>query len=127
MKPWLAITRLLSVLAIVGIVLAPFTAPAVAGGMAAPMTMMDTATDMTSMDGDMAMADMPCCPPERPAMPDCQKACPLATLCLAKIVQGILPVGAVSTRFSVALVLLPGNDATPDTLAPLPPPRPPQA
>jgi hypothetical protein len=71
MKPWLAITRLLSVLAIVGIVLAPFTAPAVAGGMAAPMAMMDTATDMTSMDGDMAMSDMPCCPPERPAVPDC--------------------------------------------------------
>ena len=124
MKPWLAITRLL---AIVGIVLAPFTAPAVAGGMAAPMATAATGTDMTSMEGDMAMANMPCCPPEKPAVPDCQNACPLATLCLAKLVQGILPVGAVSARFSVALALLPGNDATPDTLAPLPPPRPPQA
>jgi hypothetical protein len=112
MKLWLAITRLLSILAIVGIVLAPFTAPAVADGMAAPMAMTDTGTDMTSVADDMAMAEMPCCPPEKPAVPDCQKACPLATLCLAKLVQGILPAGAVS-----AVALLPGNDAAPDTLA----------
>ena len=125
MKPWLAITRLLSVLAILGLVLAPFTAPAVAGGMAAPVATADGAMDMASMGGDMA--DMPCCPPEKPVMPDCQKACPLATLCLAKIVQGILPGDAVSARFGIALALIPGDDAAPDTLAPLPPPRPPQA
>ncbi|PVE24331.1 hypothetical protein DC522_10690 [Microvirga sp. KLBC 81] len=123
MKLWFAITRLLSVIAIVGLVLAPFTAPAVAGGMAAPMHM----TDMTSLDGDMAMTDMPCCPPEQPTVPDCQKACPLATLCLAKIVQGIMPIGAVPARLSVARALLPGNDASLDTLDPIPPPRPPQA
>jgi hypothetical protein len=111
MKPWLAITRLLAILAIVGIVVAPFAAPAVAGGMAAPM----------------AIADMPCCPPAKPVMPDCQKACPLATLCLAKIVQGIMPMNAVPARFSIAQALIPGNDANPDTLAPIPPPRPPQA
>ncbi|WP_262297093.1 hypothetical protein [Microvirga sesbaniae] len=127
MKPWLAITRLLSILAIVGIVLAPFTAPAVAGGMAAPVAMTDTGMDMASSDDGMTMADMPCCPPEKPAMPDCQKACPLATLCLAKLVQGILPVGEVSARLGIAVALLPGNDAAPDTLLPLPPPRPPQA
>ncbi len=125
MKPWLAITRLLSILAIVGIVLAPFTAPAVAGGMVVPMATADTGMDMASM-GD-AMADMPCCPPEKPVMPDCQKACPLATLCLAKIVQGIVPVNAVPARFGLAQALIPGNDANPDTLAPIPPPRPPQA
>jgi len=128
MKPWLAITRLLSILAILGLVLAPFTAPAVAGGMAAPIAMADADMALGSMDDDdMAMADMPCCPPEKPVMPDCQKACPLATLCLAKITQGILPAGAVSARFSIALALVPGNDASPDTLAPIPPPRPPQA
>jgi hypothetical protein len=114
MKPWLAITRLLSVLAVLavlGLVLAPFNAPAVAGGMAAPMT----------------MAEMPCCPPEQPVMPDCQKACPLATLCLAKIVQGIAPVSAVPSRLSLTRALLPGNDANLETLDPIPPPRPPQA
>jgi hypothetical protein len=126
MKPWFVITRLLVILAIVGIVLAPFTAPAVASGRAVPMTMTDTGTDMASAD-DMAMAEMPCCPPAKPAVPDCQKGCPLATLCLAKFVQGILPVGAVSARLSIAVALLPSNDAAPDTLAPLPPPRPPQA
>ena len=127
MKSWPAITRLLSILAIVGLVLAPFTAPAVAGGMAAPMAMMDTGTGMPSMDGGTAMAEMPCCPPEQPAVPDCQKACPLVTLCLAKLVQGVLPVGTVSAQFSIALALIPGNDAALDTLAPIPPPRPPQA
>jgi hypothetical protein len=123
MKPWLAITRLLSILAVLGLVLAPFTVPAVAGGMAAPMTMADAgAMDMASM-GD----DMPCCPPEKPVMPDCQKACPLATLCIAKIVQGIAPASAVPSRFSIARALLPGNDANLKTLDPIPPPRPPQA
>ena len=92
--------------------------------MAAPATTADAAMDMASM-GD-GMADMPCCPPEKPVMPDCQKACPLATLCLAKIVQGILP-GAVPARFGLALALIPGDAAAPDTLAPIPPPRPPQA
>jgi hypothetical protein len=125
MKPWLAITRLLSVLAIVGLVLAPFTAPAVAGGMAAPTATADAAMDVASMDD--GMAEMPCCPPEKPVMPDCQKACPLATLCLAKIVQGIMPVSAVPARVSLAQALIPGDDADPDTLAPIPPPRPPQA
>lgn len=123
MKLWLAITRLLSIIAIVGLVLAPFTAPAVAGGMAAPMAM----TDIASADDSMTMAGMPCCPPEKPAVPDCQKACPLASLCLAKVVQGILPAGAVAAQFSFVLALIPGNDANPETLAPIPPPRPPQA
>jgi hypothetical protein len=122
MKLWLAITRLLSILAILGLVLAPFTAPAVAGGMAAPMAM-----DISSIGDEVAMADMPCCPPEKPVMPDCQKACPLATLCLAKLVQGIAPVSDMPSRFNIARALLPGNDASPDTLAPIPPPRPPQA
>ncbi|QFU14749.1 hypothetical protein [Microvirga thermotolerans] len=122
MKLWLAITRLLSVLAILALVLAPITAPAVAEGMAAPVAAADAAMDMAST-GD----DMPCCPPEKPVMPDCQKACPLATLCLAKIVQGVMPVNAVPARFSLARALIPGNDANPDTLAPIPPPRPPQA
>ena len=125
MKPWLAITRLLSVLAILGLVFTPLNAPAVAGGMVTPVAMVDAAMDMASMGGDMA--DMPCCPPEKPVMPDCQKACPLATLCVAKIVQGVVPVNAVPARFSIAQALIPGNDANPDTLAPIPPPRPPQA
>lgn len=127
MKPWLAITRLLSVLAILSFVLAPFTAPAVAGGMATPAAMADAGMVMASMGDGMAMAGMPCCPPETPAVPDCQKACPLATLCLAKVVQGIVPVTAVPTRFSIALARVTGNDAAPETLAPIPPPRPPQA
>ena len=126
MKPWLAITHLLSVLAILGLVLAPLTAPAVAGAMVAPEAMADAGMDMASAGDVVAMAEMPCCPPEKPITPDCQKACPLAALCLAKIVQGVVFASAVPARFSMALSLIPGNDANPKTLALAPPSRPPQ-
>ncbi len=117
---WLALRRVLPVLAILGLVFAPFTAPAVAGGMNATMAM--TAAD------DMAMAeDMPCCPPEKPVMPDCMKACPLLTLCLAKTFAGVSYAEAVPFRIGIAESFLPGNDAPPETLAQGPPPRPLQA
>jgi hypothetical protein len=77
---------------------------------------------------DMAMAgDMDCCPPEQPVMPDCMKACPLLTLCLAKAFQGGAAASAMLIRIGIAETFLPGNDAPPDTLAQGPPPRPPQS
>ena len=49
----------------------------------------------------MAMAeDMPCCPDEKPAMPDCAKACPLMALCLAKCFQNL----PIATALTVPLV-----------------------
>ncbi|PSC05653.1 hypothetical protein SLNSH_06630 [Alsobacter soli] len=125
MRLWLAITRLLSIIAIVSVVLAPFTAPAGAGGMAKEMP--GAASDNTSNDGATATVDMPCCPPAKPADADCRKACPLATLCFAKLIQGVLPVSAVRARIDLAMAFLPVDDATPETQAPSPPPRPPQA
>lgn len=120
---WLAIRRLLAILAVAGVVLAPVTAPGAAGEKSMGMTMPGSA----SVESDMTLADMPCCPPEKPAVPDCEKACPLASLCLAKLVQAIVPVDVASVRFNIAAALLPRNDAAPDTVSPLPPPRPPQA
>jgi hypothetical protein len=104
---------------VLGLVLAPVTAPAMAGGMSAPAAM--------SMAADDPMADMDCCPPEQPAMPDCMKACPLLTLCLAKSFPGLAAASAAVVGIGVAATLIPGNDAPLDSLAHGPPPRPPQA
>jgi quercetin dioxygenase-like cupin family protein len=116
----LAIRRLLPVLAVLGLVLASFTAPALAGGMAAPIAAM-------AADGMALAGDMDCCPPEQPIMPDCLKACPLLTVCLAKTVQCTSAASAMPVRIGTADLLIPGNDAPPDTVAHEPPPRPSQS
>jgi hypothetical protein len=128
MKPWRAITRMLPILAILGLMLAPFTAPAAADGMAAaPMTDADIPMDTASAGRDVAMAGEPCCAPVLPSVPDCPKTCPLAAMCHAKIVEGVSTPSAVLRWSSPAQASLPGDDITPDTLAQAPPARPPQA
>ncbi|GEP03402.1 hypothetical protein [Methylobacterium oxalidis] len=100
MTPWLALRRLLPLLAVLSLALTPVTASAAAAGMHASMTaqahgshdampaMNHAGLDMAGMDMD----DMPCCPPERAAKPDCVKAgCPLMALCLASVAS-LLPV-----------------------------------
>ena len=92
---WLALRRLLPLLAVLSLALAPVTASAAAGHARA-------GGDAGHMHGDarrghgrhgrMAMDDMPCCPNEKPAMPDCSKGCPLMALCLAKVTTR-LPAG----------------------------------
>ncbi|MFC4171559.1 hypothetical protein ACFOYU_05735 [Microvirga sp. GCM10011540] len=126
MNPWPAITRLLGILAILALVLAPITVPAVAGELVASMAA-DTGTVRAPVAHDMARADVQCCVPTRPSKPDGPKACPLAALCHAKILQDASAAGAVVRWYSPAHALLPGDDATLDTLALAPPSRPPQA
>ncbi|WP_147045195.1 hypothetical protein [Methylobacterium gnaphalii] len=106
MSFWLALRRLLPLLAVLSLTLAPVTASAAAAGMLAPtaaqghaMVMPDEA--VVHMAG-MAMDEMPCCPKERPDMPDCSKGCPLMALCLAKVATG-LP-GALRLPGRVAVV-----------------------
>jgi hypothetical protein len=65
----LLLSRLLAILAIVALVVAPLPATA-RGGMP-----VDVAGVMEPMD---------CCPPGDPVMPDCQKSCPYLALCMAK-------------------------------------------
>jgi hypothetical protein len=127
MKLWLAIHRLLSVLAVLGLVLAPFTAPAVAGGMTALVTRAGTQMDMALPGSDRVKADVPCCLPARPVTPECPKACPLTTHCLSKIFQGVLAMDAAPSRFGIAQAQVSVDDAAPDMLSQAPPSRPPQA
>ena len=126
MQPWRTITRMLSILAILGLVLAPSTAPAVAGEMGASMAA-TTQTDAMSARHDVTTTGEPCCMPARPSMPDCPKACPLAALCHVKIVERTQDDTVGRGRFSIAQVLVPANDAALETLDPAPPSRPPQA
>lgn len=113
---WLALRRLLPLLAVLSLALTPVTASAAAAGMHASMTAQAhrshaamPAMDHIGMDMDgMDMDDMPCCPPEKAEKPDCAKAgCPLLSLCLAHVAS-VLPTSVrvpapVATRTSRAL------------------------
>lgn len=101
---WLALRRLLPLLAVLSLALAPVTAFA-AAGMNAPMPVQGHGIAMPdeAMDGmaEMAMQDMPCCPKEQPDTPDCSKSCPLKALCLAKVVTDLPGSLGVPRRLSV--------------------------
>ncbi|OYX88957.1 MAG: hypothetical protein B7Y71_00065 [Xanthobacter sp. 35-67-6] len=112
--PWLR--RLLPILAIVGLIAGPFTAPVSGPAMAAASDM-----SMSAMPDDM-----PCCP-DKPAVPDCQKTCPLMALCMAKCFS----VGPMLSSLAFVLraegdAIRPGSDAMGDALSIEPPARPPR-
>ena len=107
---WLALRRLLPLLAVLSLALTPVTASAAAAGMHASMTAQAHGSHaaMPAMDHvGMDMDHMPCCPPEKAEKPDCAKAgCPLLSLCLAHVASVLptsVPVPApVATRTSRA-------------------------
>jgi hypothetical protein len=122
MQLWSLIPRLLSIIAVVSLLTGPMmTTPGA-------IVMDDAPTaEMSDMGGSMADA-MPCCPHEKPALPDCAKSCPLAVLCLAKCFPSA-PASSVvfPVRFAVADVKSPGNDFWRDHLRDPPPLKPPRA
>jgi hypothetical protein len=126
---WLAIRRLLPILAVLGLVLAPLTTPVVAMGLAAPMLSASADTAMVGMAAEDAgmSSDMPCCPPEKPVAPDCQKACPLAALCLAKCVGGLLANAGEPLRIASMAPMISRDEIAPASLGQAPPPPPPRS
>ena len=127
MQPWLAITRVLSILAILGLVLAPFTVSAVAAGIDASTIRADILPAMMPKADAIVTAGLTCCTPTPLSMLDCPKGCPLAAVCHAKIVEGVATTSALVRWSRPAQVSMPGDDAAPDTLTQAPPDRPPQA
>ncbi|WP_147076159.1 hypothetical protein [Methylobacterium haplocladii] len=128
---WLALRRLLPLLTVLSLALAPVTASAAAAGMHAPtaveghaMAMPDEAMD--DMAG-MAMDEMPCCPKERQDMPDCSKDCPLMALCLAKVAAGLPVAVGLPGRVADVEGQTWGVTASFDSLAQGPPTEPPRA
>jgi len=105
--------RLLAIFTIAAIAFAPISAGSVA----------------QATDGGMAqaMADMPCCPHDTPAMPDSQKSCPFAVLC--SMCFPAIPTASIAmpARFAVADVRMPREDIWRDLLLDPPLPKPPQA
>lgn len=120
MQICLLISRLLSILAIVGLLTAPMANPSNAAAMDDASTAV--MTEMASMpDG------MPCCP-DQPAFPDCSKSCLMAVLCMAKCFPGTPAASAtIPTRTAVAAVKVPWDDIWQDLLPDPPPPKPPRA
>jgi hypothetical protein len=147
---WLALRRLLPLLAVLSLALLPVAAPAAVAGMHAPTTAQAERSaphehghamapmDMAPMD-DMAgaaMDAMPCCPPEAAAPSDqqpgdgsegCLKGCPLMALCLAGLAS--LPPSGIGlpVPFATGAPLFARKAARFASVTGTPPPEPPRA
>jgi hypothetical protein len=115
MNARLLIGRLLAVLVIAGLAIAPLVSPAAAMASAVADT-----TDMSSMS-----ADMPCCPDEQKSK-DCQD-CPLVAMCILKTAQaGPSATAAMPLRHAIRMVHSFSDDALTDGLNRPPPDHPPR-
>jgi hypothetical protein len=116
----ITIRRLLAIVMIAGLVLAPLSSPVMAGADAAMSDEMSGSATTDEMAGDM-----PCCPSKAPAPVDCDK-CVFMAACMSKCFTGMTmalfqPLFAVSA----GLVRL-QNDFWPDGLGRPPPEHPPR-
>jgi hypothetical protein len=120
MRIGFAFGRILAVLAIVGLTLAP----GVRSAMAVPV-----AIDVSSVAVDAIIADasddMPCCP-SKPALPDCSKDCPLMALCVTAPIHFVSQTGLIVVVTFVAVVFS-GARSDLVSIAQPPPRRPPKA
>jgi hypothetical protein len=122
-KRQITIRRLLAIVMIAGLVLAPLSSPVMAGA-TSDASMSATADDM-SMSADEMASDMPCCPSKDPVPIDCDK-CVLMAACMSKCFTGISaavfhPFFAASGRIAPLQ-----NESWPDGLGHPPPEHPPR-
>ena len=124
MNRQITIRRLLAILMIAGLALAPLSRPVMAGAaMDAAMSAMADAS--VSATPDEMASDMPCCPSKAPAPIDCDK-CVFMAACTAKCFVGLSvavfrPFFAASGRIARLQ-----NDSWPDGLGHPPPEHPPR-
>jgi hypothetical protein len=121
----ITIRRLLAILMIAGLVLAPLSRPVMAGATSdASMSAMADDMSMAAMADEMAN-DMPCCPAKAPAPIDCDK-CVFMAACMSKCFTG-LTMAVFQPLFAVSAGLAqPQNDFWPDGLGHPPPEHPPR-
>jgi len=123
MKLRSAFGRILAVLAIVGLALAPVVRPP----MAVPVSkdvhaaLSGSAVDTVIAD---AAADMPCCP-SKPALPDCSKDCPLMALCVTAPIHFVSQTG-LTILLTFVTVVFPGARSDLVSIAQAPPRKPPK-
>ena len=105
-----ALKRILSILAIIGLIAGSVNAPVMA---------------MAATSPSMQMADaMPCCPQKSP--PDCGKACPLLIMCFAPVLP-VCPVASLPVQMDAKkLHQAMGDDAPIEGAALFPQRRPPR-
>lgn len=120
----ITIRRLLAIVMIAGLVLAPLSLPVMAGA-SSDASMQAMAEMSPSATTDEMASDMPCCPSKAPAPVDCDK-CVFMAACMSKCFTGVTmalfqPLFAVSA----GLVGL-QNDFWPDGLGRPPPEHPPR-
>jgi hypothetical protein len=124
-NPQITIRRLLAILMIAGLVLAPLSRPVMAGATSdASMSAMVDDMPMAAMADEMAN-EMPCCPAKAPAPVDCDK-CVFMAACMTKCFAG-LTMAVFQPLFAVSAGLAqPQNDFWPDGLGHPPPEHPPR-
>ncbi|MFC1458286.1 MULTISPECIES: hypothetical protein [Microvirga] len=113
MALWVALSRLLTIMAVVSlVVVGGSSAASAAAGFNAPI--------VTTAD------DMSCCDQTPPDCSD-MKACPFAVLCIAKCPQNMPTAGSALVRSALAAELAPYFAQRGDSLPALPPDHPPKA
>jgi hypothetical protein len=121
----LAIRRLLAILMIAGLVLAPVSRPVMAEApFHASMKAMADEMSASAVMEEMA-EDMPCCPSRAPAPADCDK-CVYMAACMSKCFMGMS--ATVFDPFLIAsdAIALQRKDSRPDSLGHPPPEHPPR-
>jgi hypothetical protein len=124
-KRQITIRRLLAIVMIAGLILAPLSRPVMAGSASdASMPAMADDMSMSAMADEMA-GDMPCCPSKAPAPVDCDK-CVFMTACMSKCFTGMS--ATVFHPFPPASdsVVSLQNESSPDGLGHPPPEHPPR-
>ena len=115
------IRRLLAVLMIAGLALAPLSRPVMAATSSDPV---QAETDMTASADEMA-SEMPCCPSKAPVPIDCDK-CVYAAACGSKCFTGTTA-GVFHPLLRAADESLPpSNESLPEGLGHPPPEHPPR-
>jgi len=121
------IRRLLAILLIAGLALAPVSQPVMAET-ASDASMQATADDMSaSATTDEMASDMPCCPSKAPAPAPvgCDK-CVFMAACMSKCFTGMSPAVVHPLLTATGRIASLRNDAWPDGLGHPPPEHPPR-
>lgn len=130
MKHNFALRRLLAILMIAGLALAPVSRPAMAEtpshtAMQAAADEM-TPSEISAPDAMDEMAnEMPCCPSKAPAPVDCDK-CVFMAACMSKYFAGMSVAILLPFPIASGAIALERNDARPEGLGHPPPEHPPR-
>lgn len=119
MKVCALVPRLLAIIAVLSLLTAPMVMPSIAATM-------DEASAAAKAETTSMSDDMPCCPHDQPALPDCSKSCPFAVLCTGMFFPAN-SAAFVPVRLAVVDVKMPGDDIGRELLRDPPPPKPPRA